>query len=147
MAVKAKPDGFHAVTPYLVVDGAAKLIDFLAVTFDAEEVERLDMPGERIGHAEVRIDDSRVMLADANPEHPAVKAILHVYVEDVDATYQRAVSTGATSIEPPKDQFYGDRRGGVRDAWGNTWWIATHVEDVSHDELQRRAAALHASGG
>jgi PhnB protein len=148
MAVKAKPDGYHAVTPYLVVDGAARLIDFLAEVFDAEEVERFAAPGNRIGHAELRIGDSLVMLGDAHGEHGPVHAMLYVYVDDIDATYQRALAAGATSVQAPVDQFYGDRSGGVKDAFGNLWWIATHIEDVPPVELKRRAqAALQKAGG
>ena len=138
MAVKAQPDGYHTVTPYLVVDGAARLIDFLTEVFDAEETERFDASGGRIGHAELRIGDSRVMLADAHDGHEPQSAMLHVYVDDADATYQRALAAGAVSVQAPADQFYGDRSGGVRDECGNLWWIATHIEDVAPDELQRR---------
>ena len=148
MAVKAKPDGYHAVTPYLVVDGAARLIDFLEEVFDAEEVERFAAPGNRIGHAEVRIGDSLVMLGDAHGEHKPMQAMLYVYVDDADATYQRALAAGATSVQAPVDQFYGDRSGGVKDPCGNLWWIATHIEDVPPDELKRRAqAAMEKAGG
>ncbi|MGH7067465.1 MAG: VOC family protein [Acetobacteraceae bacterium] len=139
MAVKAKPDQYHAVTPYLIADGAAKVIDFAKTTFGAVETVRLAAPGGRIGHAELRIGDSTVMLADASSEHPAMPATLLVYVEDVDATYRRALSAGATSVRPVANQFYGDRSGGVRDRSGNVWHIATHVEDVPPAELARRA--------
>ena len=121
MAVKAKPDGYHSVTPYLVVDGAARVIDFLEQVFDAEEVVRLAAPGNRIGHAELRIGDSLVMLGDAHGEHQAMQAMLYVYVDDVDASYQRALAAGGTSVQAPTDQFYGDRSGGVKDPCGNLW--------------------------
>lgn len=148
MAVKPRPDGFHTVTPYLVVDGAARVIDFATAAFDAQEVLRLDAPGGRIGHAELRIGDSLVMLGDAHGEHQPMQAMLHLYVDDVDATYQRALAAGATAVQAPVDQFYGDRSGGVRDACGNLWWIATHIEDVPPDELNRRAqAAMRQAGG
>jgi PhnB protein len=148
MAVKAKPDGYHAITPYLVVDGAARLIDFLEEVFDAQEVERLAAPGDRIGHAEVRIGDSLVMLADSHGEREPLQMMLHVYVDDADAVYQRALAAGATSVQAPADQFYGDRSGGVKDAFGNLWWIATHIEDVPPAELKRRAqAAMQGAGG
>ncbi|MGH7101993.1 MAG: VOC family protein [Acetobacteraceae bacterium] len=139
MAVKAKPDGYHAVTPYLIAEGAAKVIDFAKATFGAEEKLRLTAPGGRIGHAELRIGDAAVMLADANAEHPAMPCTLHVYVDDADATYQRALSAGGTSVRAVANQFYGDRSGGVRDPGGNVWHIATHVEDVPPAELKRRA--------
>lgn len=147
MAAKAKPDGYHTLIPYLVVDGAAKLIDFLADAFDAEEVMRMAAPGNRIGHAELRIGDSRVMLGDAHGEHRPTQAMVHVYVEDVDASYQRALSAGGSTIQAPMDQFYGDRSGGVKDPCGNIWWIATHVEDVPPDELKRRAQEVMAKAG
>jgi uncharacterized glyoxalase superfamily protein PhnB len=148
MAVKARPDGYHAVTPYLVVDGAARLIDFLEEVFDAEQVERFAAPGNRIGHAEVRIGDSVVMLGESHGEHKPMQMMLYVYVDDVDATYQRAVAAGAAAVQPPVDQFYGDRSGGVRDPFGNIWWVATHIEDVAPAELRRRAEeAMQRAGG
>lgn len=142
MAVNAKPEGYHSLTPYLVVEGAARLIAFLEEVFDAEETERFAAPGDLIAHAELRISDSIVMLGDAHGPHAPMPAMLYVYVDDVDATYQRALAAGATQVQPPADQFYGDRSGGVRDPCGNLWWIATHVEDVPPDELQRRAHRL-----
>jgi uncharacterized glyoxalase superfamily protein PhnB len=147
MAVKAQPDGFHAITPYLVVDGAARLVDFLAEVFDAEEVERFAAPGNRIGHAEMRIGDSLVMLGDARGEHEPRQAMLYVYVADADATYQRALAAGGTSVQAPADQFYGDRSAGVKDPTGNLWWIATHIEDVPPAELKRRAQAAMEKAG
>ena len=148
MAVKAKPDGYHSVTPYLAVDGAARLIDFVKHAFKAEEVMRLGAPGDRIGHAEVRIGDTLVMVADAHDGRQPMQAMLHVYVSDADATYQRALKAGGSSVQAPEDQFYGDRSGAVRDPAGNLWWIATHIEDVSPEELHRRAeAAMRKAGG
>ena len=147
MAIKAKPDGYHAITPYLVVDGAARLIDFLEEVFDAEQMERLAAPGDRIGHAEVRIGDSRVMLGDAHGDHRPMPAMLYLYVDDADATYQRALAAGATSVQAPVDQFYGDRSGGVKDPCGNVWWIATHIEDVPPAELKQRAQVAMEKAG
>jgi PhnB protein len=147
MAVKAKPDGFHSVTPYLVVEGAAKVIDFAKQTFDAQEIMRMVAPGNRIGHAELRIGDSIVMLGDAHGDHQPTRAMLHLYVDDADAIYQRALAAGATSVQEPTNQFYGDRSGGVKDPCGNLWWIATHIEDVPPDELKRRAEQAMAKGG
>jgi PhnB protein len=148
MAIKPKPDGYHSITPYLVVDGAAKVIDFLKQALSAQEVMRFDAPGGRIGHAELRIGDSVVMLGDAHGEHQPTQAMLHVYVDDADSTYQRALAAGATSVQAPTDQFYGDRSGGVKDPCGNLWWFATHIEDVPPGELKRRAeeAMAKASG-
>ncbi|HEX4171585.1 MAG TPA: VOC family protein [Acetobacteraceae bacterium] len=139
MAVSAKPEGYHSLTPYLVVEGASRLIEFLEEVFDAEQKERFPAPGNLIGHAEVRIGDSVVMLGDAHGPHMPMPAMLYVYVDDVDATYQRALAAGATQVQPVADQFYGDRSGGVKDPCGNLWWIATHIEDVPPDELKRRA--------
>ena len=148
MTVKAKPDGYHTITPYLVVENAAGLIDFLEQAFDAKQIMRMDAPGGGVGHAELQIGDSRVMLGDAGGMHTPTRPMLHLYVDDVDAVYQCALAAGATPEQPPTDQFYGDRSGGVKDAWGNLWWIATHVEDVPPDELRRRAEqAMGKSGG
>jgi PhnB protein len=139
MAVKPIPDGYRSVTPYLIVPGADKLIDFLERSFGAEERARMKGPDDSIGHAEVVIGDSVVMLADASDQFPATTGFLHVYVEDCDATYRRTLEAGATSAQEPSDQFYGDRMATVRDPFGNTWSIATHVEDVSPEEMAKRA--------
>lgn len=146
MAVKPIPEGYHTVTPYLVVEGAAGLIDFLKQAFDAQEVFRMPGPNDTVGHAEVKIGDSMIMLADAGAEHPARPCMICLYVEDVDTLYQRAVAAGATSIKEPANQFYGDRSGGVTDASGMQWWISTHIEDVSPEELQKRAAVAKEQG-
>jgi PhnB protein len=141
MAVKPIPDGYHAVTPYLTVKGAAKLLDFITTVFGATEKFRMPRPDGTIGHSEVKIGDSTVMLAEASGQYPPMTAGLYVYVPDTDAAYKRALKAGATSLMEPADQFYGDRNAGVKDAFGITWWIATHVEDVPPGELEKRAAA------
>jgi PhnB protein len=141
MAVKPIPDGYHSVTPYLLTAEAARLIDFLKQAFAAEEHERVSRPDGAIMHAEVRIGDSVVMMGEPMPPLAPMPASLHVYVPDVDAVYQRALRAGATSVMEPADQFYGDRSGGVKDPFGNLWWIGTHKEDVPPDELARRARA------
>lgn len=141
MAVKAIPEGYHTVTPYLVVPGVAGLIEFLQQAFEAEERHRMARPDGTIMHAEVRIGDSIVMMGEATGEFQPKPAMIHLYVTDVDATYRRALAAGATSVREPTDQFYGDRTGGVKDASGNQWWIATHVEDVPADEMKRRSEA------
>ena len=146
MAVKAIPDGYHSVTPYLVVEGATKLIDFLKNTFEAREELRIPMPGGTIGHAELRIGDSVMMMADATAEHQAAPSNIMVYVTDTDGVYQRALKAGASSLQEPTNQFYGDRSARVRDPLGNLWTIATHVEDVPPDELAKRLRALQESG-
>lgn len=135
------PEGYHSVTPYLVVEGVPKLIDFLKAAFDAVETERVPGPDGKIGHAEVRIGDSVVMMGEAGGESKPMPAMIYLYVSDADANYKRALDAGATSLMEPADQFYGDRSAGVKDPCGNQWWIATRIENVSKEELQRRAEA------
>ena len=127
------------MTPYLVVQGVAKLIDFLKQAFDAKEIERMAGPDGSVMHGEVRIGDSVVMMGEAWGESKPIAAALYLYVNDTDVTYRRALQAGATSLREPADQFYGDRSGGVKDPAGNQWWIATRKEDVSPEELARRA--------
>jgi PhnB protein len=134
------PAGYHTVTPYLTVKGLAGLIEFLKTTFDATEKELLRRADGSIHHAELQIGDSVVMMGEATGEWKPTGASLYVYVPDTDATYQRALAAGATSLREPVDQFYGDRSGGVQDAWGHAWWLATHKEDMSKEEMERRAA-------
>jgi uncharacterized glyoxalase superfamily protein PhnB len=141
-SVKPIPDGYHTVTPYLTVQGVVKLIDFLKQTFDAKEIERHKRSDGSIGHAEVKIGDSVVMIGEAGGQWQPMPCNLYVYVPDTDATYRRALAAGAVSIMEPSDQYYGDRNAGVKDPCGNSWWLATHKEDVSAEEMQRRAAAL-----
>lgn len=141
MAVNYIPKGYHTVTPYLIVEGAAKLIDFLKKAFGAEERDRFTQPDGTIIHGEVKIGDSVVMMAEACGDFKPMPAMIHLYVPDTDATYRRALEAGAQSLREPADQFYGDRSGGVRDAFGNQWWIATHKEEVAPEEMKRRAEA------
>jgi PhnB protein len=144
---KACPDGYHSVTPYLFIDGAARAIEFYKQAFGAVELFRMGKPGEKVGHAEIQIGNSRIMLADEFPEMGArgPKTIggspvnLMIYTEDVDTVFARAIAAGATEVRPVKDQFYGDRSGCLTDPFGHSWTIATHVEDVPPDELERRA--------
>ena len=146
MAVKPIPDGYHSVTPYLIVRGAAKAIDFYVNAFGATELMRMPGPDGTIGHAEIRIGDSPVMLADenaaVNAEGPEIlggsPVLLMIYVEDCDAVFQRALSLGATQVKPVQDQFYGDRSGSLTDPFGHQWTVATHTEDVSPEEMSRR---------
>jgi len=142
--VKSVPEGFHTVTPYLVIPQAAKLIDFLKQAFDATEIVRMMRPDGTVHHAEVKIGDSMIMMGEAEGQSAMKPGALYLYVPDVDATYRRAVQAGATSLSEPMDMFYGDRGGGVEDAWGNTWWIGTHIEDVAPEELKKRAEAAAA---
>jgi len=141
MPTKSVPSGYHSVTPYFVVEGAARVIDFMVTVFDGKERERMAKPDGSVGHAEIAIGDSVVMISDATATSKAMPGMLYVYVPDVDATYSRALAAGATSMMAPADQFYGDRHGGVRDFAGNQWWIATHIEDVSPEEMRRRGEA------
>ena len=149
MNVKPIPEGYHSVTPYLIVSGASDAIAFYKKALGAQEVMRLADPGGKVHHAEIKIGDSRIMLAD---EHPEIQALspktvggspvsIHLYVEDVDAAVERAVAAGAKLVRPVADQFYGDRVGGIEDPFGYRWFIATRKEDLTMDEIHRRAAA------
>ena len=123
-----KPDGYTTVSPYLIVDGASATIDFVHAAFDAVELRRFPDSAGKVLHAEVRIDDTVVMIADGSPGWPPLPSHVHVYVADVDATYRRAIAAGATSVQEPIKKQDADKRGGVKDAGGTTWWIATKVE-------------------
>ncbi len=150
MAVKAIPDGYHTVTPYMTIRDAAKALEFYKKAFGAEETVRMEGPGGRISHAEMRIGNSMIMLSDETPEMGAkspqqlggspVKLLL--YVADVDAFTKRAVEAGATIVRPVEDQFYGDRAATIEDPFAHQWFIHTHKEDVSGEEMQRRIAAM-----
>ncbi len=141
MAVRPIPEGYHTVTPYLIAEDVDGVISFLREAFGAEELYRMHGPDGGVWHAELQLGDSRLMLGGASEQFPPRPAVLYLYVEDVDATYRRALAAGATSVMEPADQFYGDRHGGVQDLAGNQWWIATHIEDVSPEELERRREA------
>lgn len=127
MTPSYKPDNYSSVSPYLIVDGAERTIDFLVAAFGAEELRRFPADGGRLIHAEVRIDDTVIMLADAKADWPPARAHVHVYVPDVDAVYRRALEAGATSVQEPLKDDDADKRGGVEDASGTTWWIATKM--------------------
>jgi PhnB protein len=149
MAVNRIPEGYHSVTPYLVVREVPKLLDFLRQAFNAQEIMRMPTPDGTIMHAEVKIGDSAIMMGEAWGEHKPMPASLYLYVDDTDATYKRALQAGATSQTDPADQFWGDRIASVIDPVGNHWSIATHVEDVPPDEMAKRAEAFmkqHAQG-
>ena len=142
MAVKPIPDGYHSVTPHLTVPGVAKLIDFLKQAFDAKERSRMAAPDGSIMHAEVVIGNSFVMLGEPMGGIAPMPCNLYLYVNDVDATYQKAVRAGGTSQAEPADQFWGDRAARVKDPSGNLWFIATHKEEVAPEEMNRRAQAM-----
>ncbi len=138
MPVNYIPEGLQPVIPYLIVQDASRLIDFLKNTFGAEEVARHLGENGKIRHAEVKIGGSAIMLGDATEQWKAQPVSLYVYVPDTDATYKRALQHGGKSLSEPVDQFYGDRNATITDPVGNTWFIGTHVEDVSNEELERR---------
>jgi PhnB protein len=149
MAPQPIPEGYHSVTPYLIIKGAADALEFYKRALGAQELFRMPMPDGRIGHAEIKIGDSPVMLADEFPEmgYRSPQSLggagvsLMVYVERVDDLFAQALKAGAKELQPVKDQFYGDRSGTLQDPFGHVWTIATHVEDVSLEELHRRAQA------
>jgi PhnB protein len=155
MAAKPIPDGFHSLTPYLILTGAARAIEFYQGVFGATEIARFDDPSGRVGHAELRIGDSVLMLSDEYGEMGyqspqtvgAASSLTHVYVADVDACFARATAAGATVMKPVKDEFYGDRTGSFRDPFGHLWTVATHVEDVSREEMKRRMDELTKQAG
>ncbi len=148
-----KEDGYHSVTAYLTVDDAAAAIDFYKSAFGAEEVMRMPM-GDKIGHADILVGDSHIMLADEFPDmdklgpkaRGGATSSLMIYVENADAAFDRAVAAGATAIRPVEDQFYGDRSGWVKDPFGHEWTLSTHIEDVSPEEMNRRMTEMMAEG-
>jgi PhnB protein len=145
MAAKFIPEGYPQVSPYLIVDDPAGLIQFITQVFGAKEVRRHADDKGRIAHAEMRIGDSVIMMGGATTQWPPAPAALYVYVEDTDAAYQRGLAAGATSLQEPADQFYGDRTAGVRDTFGNQWFIGTHLEAMSEEEMTRRNQAYQES--
>jgi PhnB protein len=150
MPVKPIPDGYRSVTPYLAVKQAADAIEFYRRAFGAKERMRLVAPNGKVGHAELEIGDSVVMLADEHPEmdfrspdaYGGAAVSLHLYVKDVDASFRKATEAGAKPVRPVQDQFYGDRSGTLRDPFGHVWHLATHKEDLSPAEIDKRAAAM-----
>jgi PhnB protein len=154
MPVPPIPPGYHSVTPYLAIDGAERALAFYAKAFGAKERMRMMAPNGKVGHAEIEIGGSVVMLADPWPEGKfegpkgdVASASIHLYVEDADAVFARAIAAGVTQLQPMETKFYGDRGGTVRDPFGHRWHISTHVEDVSEEEIKRRLATMEACGG
>jgi len=151
--VKPIPEGYHSVTPYLIIKGAAEAIEYYKKSFGATELFRMPTPDGKIGHAELKIGDSPIMLSDEHPDlgHVCPQTLggtpvgIMIYVDDVDTIYKRAISGGGQEIRPLQDQFYGDRSGTLKDPFGHMWTVATHVEDVAPEEMQKRMAA--AGGG
>lgn len=137
-----QPDGYQSVIPYLHVNGAAQLITFMKEVFEAKEIAVYPRPDGSIGHAALRIGDSVIELADVSPEWPAMPCALQIYVPDTDAAYHRALKAGASSLLEPAKQFYGDRTASVRDSSGNNWYIASQMEVVSREEVDKRLAAM-----
>ncbi len=150
MSTKPIPDGYHTVTPYLTVKNGAAALDFYERAFGADVFLRMEGPGGKIMHAEFRIEGSPIMMSDECPEMGAtspetlggVSSSLMIYLENVDARFERAIAAGGIVERPLKDQFYGDRSGTLKDPFGHRWTLATHVEDIAPDEMNRRAAAM-----
>lgn len=140
MAANFVPKGFHTVTPYLIVEDVDQLLDFLEKAFDGQVSERIVSEDGSAGHAQVRIGDSFLMMGRSSEGFPPLPCMIHLYVEDADASYEKALKAGAEPVMAVENQYYGDRAGGVRGPQGNYWWVATHIEDVSREELQKRAA-------
>ena len=150
MTIQPIPEGYHSVTPYLGIRGAEEAIEFYKRAFDATELLRLTAPDGKIGHAEIRIGNSPIMMGDPcddspfrNPQSLGGSSVgLHVYVEDVDSLFARAVEAGAKVIRPVEDQFYGDRTGTLEDPFGHVWFLATHKEALTQEEINRRAQEI-----
>jgi uncharacterized glyoxalase superfamily protein PhnB len=138
---KNNPDGYHTLTPYLTVPDGEAMLRFLDEVFAAKLLERFNLPDGTLKHSELQIGDSRIMVGQASQRFAPRPLTLYVYVKDVDAAYRRALDAGAKSLTEVSDQFYGDRSGGFEDPAGNWWYVATHVEDVSEEEMRRRANA------
>ncbi len=142
MPVQSIPEGYHSVTPYLIVKDVRVLIDFMEKALDAEVRECLELPDGTIKHAEVVVGNSPIMMGQAQTTWPALPCMNYLYVEDADAAFKKALTAGAEAVQEPKDEFYGDRNGGVKDPSGNYWWFGTRIEDVSPEEMKRRFAKM-----
>ena len=136
---KPIPEGFHTVTPFLIVKDATKLLEFIQKAFQGETTSIMKDADGKVMHATARIGDSIIMASDANDRIKAMSCMLYLYMDDVDAIYKQAIKAGGQSLREPTNEFYGDRSAGIKDAWDNQWWIATHIEDVDEKEMKRRA--------
>lgn len=146
MSVQYKPEGYHTITPTIIVKGAARLHEFLKQVLDAKVLFSFPGPNNTIAHSEVQVGDSRLMIADAGPTFSAQASSFYLYIPDCDAAYNKALAAGAKSERVPTNQFYGDRNASVIDEFGNRWALGTHVEDVSEEEVQRRMKAMSSAG-
>ena len=146
MAVKPIPESYPRVSPYLIVKNVEDTMDFIQYVFDGKVREKMKMPDGSVNHGEMNIGDSVIMIGKASADYPQQNAMLYIYVEDTDAAYKRALEKGADSVMEPANQFYGDRNGGVKDNNGISWWMATHVEDVTPEELQTRNQQRYEKG-
>ena len=138
MAVKPIPENYPRVIPYLIVKDVNKQMDFLTEVFGAKQSEKMTLEDGTVNHAEVRLGDSVMMIGRSSDDYPPNPTMIYIYVEDTDAAYSKALKAGAKSLMEPADQFYGDRNAGVKYPFGNSWWIASHVEDISSEEMERR---------
>ena len=141
MSVKPIPENYPRVSPYLIVSDVEETMNFIEYVFEGKVREKMKMEDGSVNHGEISIGDSVIMMGKASENYPPKEAMLYIYVEDTDKTYKRAIEKGATSVMEPADQFYGDRNAGIKDKDGISWWIATHVEDVSPEEIKRRNEA------
>jgi PhnB protein len=141
-SVKPVPDGYHTLTTFLMVNDGESAMEFMKIAFNATALSVHKSPDGKLMHAEMQVGDSRLMLGEGNEKYPAMPAMLYMYVEDCDAVYNKAIKAGGTSLREPTNEFYGDRSCGVRDSSGNQWWIATHIEDVTPEEMKRREEAF-----
>lgn len=148
--VTAIPKGYHSITPYLIINDAARAIDFYKKAFGAKEIMRMEQPGGKIGHAELKIGDAKIMLADEHPEIDArspqsyggTPVGIHLYIKNVDSIVNKAVSNGAKLVNPVENRFYGDRSGTLEDPYGHKWYVSTHIENVSAAQMKKRAAEI-----
>ncbi len=136
--VEPVPEGYHTVTPFLLVNNAEELIEFIKKAFGGTVDDMMKSDDGSIRHSTVKIGDSLVMISDGTKQYEPMPCMLHLYVEDVDSVYEKAVQAGGISLREPEDQFYGDRSAGIQDKWKNQWWLATHIEDLDDDEMKRK---------